>query len=96
MFKKQVEQANRIGIGEPVLPRKRKAPKRFEVGSSEGVTPSSAEYHYKVIYLEAIDTIIACIRSRFHQEGFQMYFKLEQLLINSDLDNLVINEVCTF
>ena len=25
-----------------------------------------------------------------------MYFKLEQLLINSDLDNLVINEVCTF
>ena len=95
-WEKQVEHAIQIGISEPVLPRKRKAPKRFEVGSGEGVTPSSAENHYKVIYFEAIDTVIACIRGRFHQKGFQMYFKLEQLLINSDLDNLVINEVCTF
>lgn len=92
LWQKQLEQANQIGIGEPVLPRKHKAPKRFEVGSSEGVSPPSAENHYKVIYFEALDTVITCIRSRFHQEGFQMYFKLEQLLINSDIDSRVINQ----
>ena len=48
-WEKQVDQANHIGVNEPVLPRKRKAPKRFEVGSSEGAAPSSAESHYKFI-----------------------------------------------
>ena len=48
-----------------------------------------AENHYKVINFEAIDKLIlSWIKGRFYQEGFKMYFKLEQLLINSDLDNV--------
>lgn len=38
------------------------------------------EDHYKVIYFEALDTVIAQIKNRFEQEGYQMYSKLEQLL----------------
>ena len=42
LWEKQVEQANQIGIGK-LLTRKHKIPKRFVVGSGEGVTPSSTE-----------------------------------------------------
>ena len=95
-WQKLLEQTNRLGIAEPVLPRKRKAPKQFEVGSSEGVSSSSPKHNYKVIYFETLDTVTACIRSRFDQKGFQICHKLEQLLINTNCDNQVIKEICTF
>ena len=53
-----LEQGGQFGIGEPMLPQKCKASKRLEVGSSEGVSPSSPERHFKVIYFEALDTVV--------------------------------------
>lgn len=95
-WQKLLEQTSQFGIEEPALPRKRKAPKRIEVGSSEGVSPSSPENHYKMIYFEALDTVIACVKNRFNQEGFQMYHKLEHLLMGKDEQNKISHEVCTF
>ena len=75
-WQKIITQANELDIAEPTLPRKRKAPRRYEVGVGTGVTPSSPEDHFKAIYYEALDTVIGCIGDRFKQEGYQMYSKL--------------------
>ena len=57
-----------------------KAPRRYEVGSSSGVYPLSPEDHYRTIHYETLDTVIGCIGDRFKQ-GYQMYSKLEQMLV---------------
>lgn len=69
------------------LPRKCKAPRRYEVGDGTAVTPSSPEDHFKVIYYEALDTVIGCISDRFKQENYQMYSNLEQLLTTEEQPN---------
>ena len=62
-WQKLLEQTSQLGIEEPALPWKRKAPKRIKVGSSEGVSPASPENHYKMINFEVLDTVIACVKS---------------------------------
>ena len=57
----------------PTLPRKRKAPQRFEVGSGEGYHSSTVEEYYMQYYYEAIDSAIFTIENRFDQPGYIMY-----------------------
>ena len=70
-------------IGEPKLPRKRKAPRHLEIGSSESEHPSSPKEYYKRIYYEALDLAVNCIKSRFDQPGYAMYKNLEALLVTA-------------
>ena len=65
-------------IGEPKLPRKRKAPRHLEIGSSE-----SPKEYYKRIYYEALDLAVNCIKNRFDQPGYAMYKNLETLLVTA-------------
>ena len=66
LFWRMVQQlASKHDIGEPTLPRKRKVPRHFEVGSSEPEHPSSPKEYYKRIYYEALDLVVNCIKSRF-------------------------------
>ena len=95
-WQKIVVQANELHISEPTLPRKRKAPRRFEVGVGDGAAPSSPEDHYRSIYFETIDSVITCIQSRFKQEGYQMYCRLEQLLVKDWQPQEEIDEVLKF
>ncbi|XP_065886227.1 zinc finger MYM-type protein 1-like [Dysidea avara] len=73
--------AQKLNIGEPTLPRKRKAPKIFEVGIGEAGFHVNVEEHYRAIYYEALDLIIQCIDDRFDQVGYRMYMNLETLLL---------------
>ncbi len=73
--------ADELGVNEPTLPRKRRMPKRFEVGNSQGEFHSTAEDHYRQIYYEALDLIISCIENRFNQPGYNIYRKLQDLLL---------------
>ena len=50
-----VQGQSRLGQAEPTLPRKRRAPQRFEVGSSAGDFHLTPESHYRQIFFEAID-----------------------------------------
>ena len=86
-------QASELDIGEPTLHRRRKAPRGYEVS---GVIPSSPQNHYQVTYFEAIDTLIGCISDRFEQEGYQMYSKVEQLLVKTEQDSGEVDEVLKF
>ena len=44
----------------PILPRKRKAPRRFEIGTEEGTHSATVEDHYRQAYFE-VDLAIAAI-----------------------------------
>ena len=39
--------------------------------------------HYKVIYFEALDTIVGCIKNWFEQEGYAIYQQLEDILVTN-------------
>ena len=72
-----------LDISEPDLPRKRKMPRRFEVGEGETHFPVTVEEHYCRYYFEALDLTINCIRQRFDQPGYRMYQHLESLLLKT-------------
>ena len=52
----------------PTLPRKRKAPRRFEIGTDEGSHSGTVEDHYHQAYFEALDLAIAGISDWFSQQ----------------------------
>ena len=64
------------GIEPPALPRRRKVPRRREVGSGEPHFPCTVEEHYRVQYFEALDLLVLCIKERFDQPGYKVYSKL--------------------
>ena len=49
-------------LSEPVLPRKRRAPSRYEVGIGEPHYPNTARDLYRCIFYEALDTIKSAIK----------------------------------
>lgn len=69
-----------VDVSSPTLPRRRKVPRRLEVGEGDGEYPATVEDHYRRIYFEAIDLITAAIDNRFQQKGFDMLQKLETIL----------------
>lgn len=72
------------GTQPPALPRKRRAPQRYEVGSGEGSHCTTVEDHYRLQYFEVLDIAIASITDRFnHQPGYAVYKRLEGLLVNA-------------
>ena len=90
---------HQTGCEEPVLPRKRKAPKHLEVGSSEGFHSASIQEYYHQLYFEALDLVITGITDRFDQPGYILYKNLEGLLVksanNASCDDY-LNEVVSF
>ena len=75
------KKASSLDIDEPVLPRQRKRPRRYEDGSSEGDFPESVESLYRHTYYEALDLIVSGIKARFDQSGYKLYSNLEALLV---------------
>ena len=71
------------GTDEATLPRKRKAPARFEIGTGVGHQHESVEDLYRCQYFEAIDLVITGIKERFNQPGYCMYRNLEELLMHA-------------
>ena len=71
------------GTDKPILPRKRKAPSRFEIGHGEAYHAQNIEDHYRSIYFEALDYAVSSIKDRFDQPGFQVYKNLEELLVKA-------------
>ena len=68
---------------EPSLPRKRKAPRRFEIGDGEGYHSLTVEEHYRTMYFEALDYAVSGIKEHFDQPGYKIYKNLEGLLVKA-------------
>ena len=69
-------------INEAELPRKRKAPARFQAGS-RGYHSHTPKDLYRPMYLECVDHIVNCVRMHFDQPGYAVLMRLENLLLNA-------------
>ena len=74
------DKAKNLNVDDPVLPRKRRPPKKLDSGSTPFQFESCHDM-YKSIYFEALDLLCAGIRSRFDQPGYRTYSNLENLLV---------------
>ena len=81
-WKKVTKMASDLEVSDPVLPRQRKRPKRYEDGG-EGYSPENVEDFYRPIFFEAVDLVIGGIRARFDQPGYKLYSKLEEVLVKA-------------
>ena len=70
-----------VEVSPPELPRRRKVPRRFEVGETPPEYPASAMDHFRRLYFEGIDLVIAAIKNRFDQQGFRILQNLEVALL---------------
>ena len=80
-------------VNDPVLPRKRRAPARIEVGSSEGYHPVTPKDFYRQHYFECLDLIINHIQDRFDQPGFSILKNLEDLLLKAAWNENYVKEL---
>ena len=71
-------------IDDPVLPRKRRAEARLDIGR-QGTNhhPATAKDLYRKNYFATIDLATECITSRFHQRDFLVYQNVQELLLKS-------------
>lgn len=82
-YQRVLHDQQRFDISIPSLPRKRRAPRQLETGSTEGDYHSSTEEYYRMLYYEAIDLVIEAITERFDQPGYKIYRNLEDLILNT-------------
>ena len=81
LFFERIELSRRVTeTDEAALPRKRKAPKRLEMGTGDGHHHSTVADFYHQHYFEAFDRVICAIKDRFNQPGYAVYRNLEDLL----------------
>ena len=76
------EKAEELDVDEPVLPRRRKAPKRFDPASTTHAD-NSPEDLYRRFYYEVIDNILGEIKRRFESESFEIYGKMENIMLSA-------------
>ena len=84
-------------MNKAALPRKRKRPNYGSLNDYfqvEGYSNSANTYHpttpeqcFRQQYFEKIDLIISSIKDGFNQPGFTAFLKMEQLLLNTILNN---------
>ena len=71
-------------MNDPIVPRKRKVPHRFKIGTSTvDNQPTTSKSLYRQQYYEALDLITNCVCSRFKQPGYNTYKNLQELLFKA-------------
>ena len=85
-----------VNVSTPTLPRRKRPPRRFEIGEAAPEHPDTVQDHYRRIYFEVLDVLTAAIEGRFQQKGFQMLQKLEAILVEKSLEFEVAQEVIEF
>jgi len=70
-----------LDISEPSLPRQWKRPRHYEGGDAQAYYPVEPKVHHRQVYYQAIDSAIATINDHFSQADYDVYAKLEQVLL---------------
>ena len=92
-----VKGAEELEIGEPVLPRYRKAPRRYDDGAPPHVQFSDPRSFYRQKYFEACDLLIQELHDRFGQrEVMKPIVTLQSLLLKSANGEECIQELSDF
>lgn len=84
LFWQKVERERQsLDVQDPQLPRKRKTPRRFDDGNTEGDFPDDPKTFYRRQYYEVLDLIVSSIKDRFDQPEYRIYHQLEDLLLKA-------------
>ena len=78
-------------IGDPKLPRQRKAPKRLE--ESEPHQFNTPKLFFRQIYFESCDLLINELQSRFEQPSIEPVLTIERLLMKAANQDNIENEI---
>ena len=70
-------------VSEPALKRKTQAPARYFFGKAPAEYPLTSRDYYRKTYFEAADLLVGHIEDRLRQPSFQIYQRLESLLLDS-------------
>ncbi len=70
----------KLEVGDPVLPRKRRPPAKLSLGSATPYCPSTPKEYYRQQYYEAFDFITSFITNRFDQIGMKTISALKDLV----------------
>lgn len=70
-------------VGEPLLPRQRRLPSKYEEGKAPPEFHESVEDMYRQIYFQAIDNLSSAIKDRFDQRDYKIYSNVEQVLLKA-------------
>jgi hypothetical protein len=79
-WKKVTEDAIKLDLSKPEMPRRRKPPKRIDEGGEVAKYETAAAF-YRSIYYEFLDCVINFVKGRFDQQSFEIYACAERLLI---------------
>ena len=94
-----LKKKDQLHIDGPELPRKRRVPRRYHDGNSNDYFfPSTPKDHYRQIYFETLDMVLASIKERFDQPDFRKYQSLQELFLKAVKGqhwNEEIKEVCS-
>ena len=98
LFWKYLEKkSSDLDVAGPVLPCRRRVPRRFEVGEGDPEYPSTVEDHYKRIYFEVIDILVSSIQGQFHQKAFKCFKNLRLLLLLAEFpENEMVQVIIAF
>ena len=88
-------ETTRLELNEPILPRIRKAPKRYE--SSSSPHNFGIEEYYRKKYYEIIDSVSMALNQRFNDNDQSFLKRLEEFVIGKVSDSKeVATEIITF
>lgn len=80
-FNEVSEKAKRLRIDEPVVPRVRRRPARFETGTAEAHNFPDPESYYRQMYFEIVDAAIASLETRFNSVSYNKVKDLERSIL---------------
>ena len=82
----------RLSVEEPILPRQRKMPARYDEARDSYRFSETKKEHYRCIYHECIDVLVNVITERFDQPDYQIYLKMQELLLKGFSDEGGVEE----
>ena len=82
-WEKVKRMAEESDVDDPVLPRRKKVPQRFETGSAAAEFPATAKDHFRRNYFDALDLLVQAIADRFDQPGYRTYSSLQALFLKA-------------
>ena len=71
-----------LDIGDPILPRQRKLPKKFDKPDTYHF-PSTPKEFFRNIYFEVYDQTVNGIKERFNQPDYRIYVNLQELILKA-------------
>ena len=81
LFWAKIETARKqFDVKEPILPRRRKIPKRLDDYKAIAELPDSVIDWYRLQYNAVLELAVSSIKSRFDHKGYQTFSHIEQLL----------------